>query len=255
MKHNMPKTSTEKLMQPEELKALTKESYEEGYKELVRLLNLEFKKAATSGKFMITITIPPLFKKDIIPQLEEMGYKVGEMVSYDANEDEIVNVDLIDIDAKGMIFKMPCAIKDIKKGDIIMHNGVPVFVTSIEDGIQVTDVAAGEKKTILPTKSMFGFDFVTKVVSMIDFTGNTASENNPFGNLMPLMLMCGDGGLKENLIPMMFLMNQTNGENQGAFAFDMSNPLLLMALMQDKGGSESNDFFTMMILGQMMKSK
>lgn len=181
--------------------------------------------------------------------------KVGEMVSYDANEDEIVNVDLIDIDAKGMIFKMPCAIKDIKKGDIIMHNGVPVFVTSIEDGIQVTDVAAGEKKTILPTKSMFGFDFVTKVVSIIDFTGNTASENNPFGNLMPLMLMCGDGGLKENLIPMMFLMNQTNGENQGASAFDMSNPLLLMALMQDKGGSESNDFFTMMILGQMMKSK
>lgn len=177
------------------------------------------------------------------------------MVSYDANEDEIVNVDLIDIDAKGMIFKMPCAIKDIKKGDIIMHNGVPVFVTSIEDGIQVTDVAAGEKKTILPTKSMFGFDFVTKVVSMIDFTGNTASENNPFGNLMPLMLMCGDGGLKENLIPMMFLMNQTNGEDKGASAFDMSNPLLLMALMQDKGGSESNDFFTMMILGQMMKSK
>lgn len=27
---------------------------------------------------MITITIPPLFKKDIIPQLEEMGYKVEE---------------------------------------------------------------------------------------------------------------------------------------------------------------------------------
>lgn len=78
MKHNMPKISTEKLMQPEELKALTKESYEEGYKELVRLLNLEFKKAATSGKFMITITIPPLFKKDIISQLEEMGYKVEE---------------------------------------------------------------------------------------------------------------------------------------------------------------------------------
>lgn len=69
------------------------------------------------------------------------------------------------------------------------------------------------------------------------------------------VLMSGDGGLKENLIPMMFLMNQTNGENQGTSAFDMSNPLLLMALMQDKGGSESNDFFTMMLLSQMMKSK
>lgn len=76
MKYNMPKTPKEKLMQPEELKALTKESYEEGYKELVRLLNLEFKKAATSGNSMITITIPPLFRKDIIPQLEEMGYEV-----------------------------------------------------------------------------------------------------------------------------------------------------------------------------------
>lgn len=181
--------------------------------------------------------------------------KMGEMVSYDTDKDEIVNVDLIDIDAKGMIFKMPCAIKDIKKGDIIMHNGVPVFVTSTENGIQVTDVAAGEKKTILPTKSMFGFDFVTKVVSMIDFTGITASEDNPFGNLMPLMLMSGDGSLKENLIPMMFLMNQTNGENKDTPAFDMSNPLFLMALMQDKGGSESNDFFTMILLSQIMKSK
>lgn len=84
----------------------------------------------------------------------------------------------------------------------------------------------------------------------------------PNGNTSPIYLCkcdcgneCGDGGLKENLIPMMFLMNQTNGEDKGASAFDMSNPLLLMALMQDKGGSESNDFFTMMILGQMMKSK
>lgn len=90
---------------------------------------------------------------------------------------------------------------------------------------------------------------------MVDFTGIIASEDNPLGNLMPLMLMCGDGGLKENLIPMMFLMNQTNGKNKDTPAFDMSNPLLLIALMQDKGGSESNDFFTMMLLSQMMKSK
>lgn len=89
---------------------------------------------------------------------------------------------------------------------------------------------------------------------------NILIETAKYGRLadefsMPPMLMNGDGGLKENLIPMMFLMNQTNGEDKGASAFDMSNPLLLMALMQDKGGSESNDFFTMMILGQMMKSK
>lgn len=51
MKHKMSETPKEKLMQPEELKALTKESYEEGYKELVRLLNLEFKKGGDFRKF------------------------------------------------------------------------------------------------------------------------------------------------------------------------------------------------------------
>lgn len=76
--HKEPKTSKEEIMQPEELKALTKESYEEGYKELVRLLNLEFKKAASRGNSLISFTIPSLFRKDIIPQLEEMGYKVKD---------------------------------------------------------------------------------------------------------------------------------------------------------------------------------
>lgn len=79
MKHNISKTAKEELMSPKELKVLT---YEEGYKELVRLLNLEFKKAATSGKSMITFTIPPLFKKDIIPQLKEMGYTVRDIYSF-----------------------------------------------------------------------------------------------------------------------------------------------------------------------------
>lgn len=35
MKHNISKTAKEELMSPKELKVLTKESYEEGYKELV----------------------------------------------------------------------------------------------------------------------------------------------------------------------------------------------------------------------------
>ena len=63
-----------------------------------------------------------------------------------------------------------------------------MFVTGTEDGIHVIDVAAGEKKEILPTKSMFGFDFVTKIVSLIDFSAMNASADQPFGNMLPLMI-------------------------------------------------------------------
>lgn len=174
----------------------------------------------------------------------------GEIVSYDKSKDEIVNVDLIDFNAEGMIYAMPVAIKDIKKGDVIRHtNGNAVFVTSVENGIHVVDVAAGEKKEIIPTKSMFGFDFVTKIVSLIDFSAAGASKDAPFGNMLPLMLMAdGNKNMKDMILPMM-LMNGGSLGNLGSL--DMSNPLMLMAFM---GGSEGKDFFPMLMLNQMMTS-
>ena len=174
----------------------------------------------------------------------------GEIVSYDKSKDEIVNVDLIDFNAEGMIYAMPVAIKDIKKGDVIRHtNGNAVFVTSVENGIHVVDVAAGEKKEIIPTKSMFGFDFVTKIVSLIDFSAAGASKDAPFGNMLPLMLMAdGNRDMKDMILPMMLM----NGGSFGNFgSLDMSNPLMLMAFM---GGSEGKDFFSMLMLSQMMTS-
>ena len=174
----------------------------------------------------------------------------GEIVSYDKNKDEIVNVDLIDFNAQGMIYAMPVAIKDIKKGDVIRHtNGNAVFVTSVENGIHVVDVAAGEKKEIIPRKSMFGFDFVTKIVSLIDFSAAGASKDAPFGNMLPLMLMAdGNRDMKDMILPMMLM----NGGSFGNFgSLDMSNPLMLMAFM---GGSEGKDFFPMLMLSQMMTS-
>lgn len=173
----------------------------------------------------------------------------GEIVSYDKQKNEIVNVDLIDFDAKGMIYAMPCAIKDVHVGDVIRHtNGNAVFVVSTDGGIHVVDVAAGEKKEILPTKSMFGFNFVTKIVTLIDFSGLSASEDQPFGNLLPLMLLGdrkGGSGMKD-MLPLMLLMG---GNGSALGGLDMSNPLMLMALM---GGSEGNDFFPIMMAMNLM---
>lgn len=68
------------------------------------------------------------------------------------------------------MYKMPVPIKDIKDGDIIIHNRVPMFVVEVyEKTLGVIDIYSGESKTIILSKSPFGFDFATKVVSIIDF--------------------------------------------------------------------------------------
>lgn len=174
----------------------------------------------------------------------------GNMVSYDRQNGEIVDVDLIDFNAENMVYAMPCAIKDVKVGDVIRHvNGNAVFVTSTEGGIHVVDVAAGEKKEILPTKSMFGFDFVTKIVSLIDFSAMNASADQPFGNMLPLMMLSDNKSSMRDMLPMMMLMNSGN-----LGSFDMSNPLMMMAFMGN-GGSESNDFFPMVMVMQLMSEQ
>ena len=174
----------------------------------------------------------------------------GDIVSYDKEKNEIVNVDLIDFGAKDMIYAIPCAIKDVHVGDVIRHtNGNAVFVTSVDNGIHVVDVAAGEKKEILPTKSMFGFDFVTKIVTLIDFSSMNASAEQPFGNLLPLMFLGENSSNMKEILPMLMLMGGMNGASPNAFSFDMNNTLMLMALM---GGSKDNDFFPMMLMAGMM---
>lgn len=176
----------------------------------------------------------------------------GEMVSYDPSTNEIVNVDLIEFDVENMIYAIPCAVKDIKVGDVILHtNRNPVFVIDIEDGIKVVDVVEGEKKEILPTKSIFGFNFVTKIVSLVDFSSisASASEDSPFGSLLPLIMMSNSkGNSMKDILPMMTLMRGDSGLGN----LDLSNPLMLMALT---GGSEGTDFFQTMMMTQIINQK
>lgn len=191
-------------------------------------------------------------------KLSHLGVAVknsaGEMVSYDPEKKEIVNVDLINFGRKELVWYMPSAIKDIKVGDAILHNNKVMFVVSTEKDIRAVDVTEGEKKTILPTKSMFGFDFVTKVVTMIDFGKIGADNDNPFGNLLPLMLLGGEGEM--NFDFKTFLMMQALGGNKdGNFNFDMSNPLVMMALLSREEGSRGGSFDALPFLMMMMNKK
>ena len=162
-------------------------------------------------------------------------------VAYDKATGKIMDVDVLKFDGAKYLYKMPCAIQNVAVGDVIVHNHKPVIVTAVNGTVlTAVDIAVNEQKDIIPTRNMFNFDYVTKVVSLFDFIGGfKADANNPFGNMLPLILM-NDSNNKD-MLPMLFMMN-------GNTNFDFSkNPMMLYFLMGDKG-SNSNEMLPLMML-------
>lgn len=176
----------------------------------------------------------------------------GVWVSYNAKSGELIDVDILNFDGRKFMFKMPVAIKDIKVGDIVVHNRIPMFVIGIDNGIVAVDPRAGEEKKIIPTTNMFGFNFVTKVVSMFNAVGQAPTPDAPFGNMLPFMLMSEDN---KDIDPMMlmFMMNQNGGAGTG---FDMSNPMMWYFLMGKDGKTNSDMLpFMMMMMGMNQQTQ
>lgn len=126
-----------------------------------------------------------------------------EWHTYDAANQKIVDVSdfSFSLGDTPILYKMPVAPTAVAVGDLILHNGVPVYVIDFENaankaaGIIVIDTDSNERKTILPVCNVFNFNFITKVVSLFNFgTGanslfGTPSADQPFGNILPMMMM------------------------------------------------------------------
>lgn len=156
----------------------------------------------------------------------------GNYVVWDKENENILNVDILNFNGDGLMYKMPVPIKDIKDGDIIIHNKVPMFVVAVyEKTLGVIDLYSGESKTIILSKSPFGFDFATKVVSIIDFgamSDGAPSEDNPFGSMWPFLMLNGS----DSIDPMMLaLMCAGKG--------DSVNPMMMYALLASKGNNDN----------------
>ena len=152
----------------------------------------------------------------------------GEWVSYNPDSREIINVDVFNMaDGGKYMYKMPVAIADVKEGDIVIHNRVPMFVTAINENgtFEVTDVRAGETKNIIPTRNMFGFNFMTKVVSMFGAFANAPTADQPFGNMLPFLMLNGENG--KDIDPMMFMFMMNQGGNNGM------NPMMWYFMFKD----------------------
>lgn len=167
--------------------------------------------------------------------------EAGVWVSYDANTKSVIDVDILNFrDMNRYIYKMPIAMKDIAVGDMVIHNKVPMFVNEItpEGKIVVIDIYAGEEKIIMPTKSPFGFNFITRVISLFDGVFQPASKENPFGNMwMFAMLSDGNFDMKDMLMLSMMTGNNIAGN---------VNPMMLMAMADSK--DKANDWILPMML-------
>jgi hypothetical protein len=165
----------------------------------------------------------------------------GKYVSYDKNSGNIMDVEIFNFDAQKFLYKMPVAVNAVAVGDIVVHMRKAMFVSAVNGNrISVVDIYNGEVKDIMPTTSPFGFNFITKVVSLIDMSG--ANADTPFGNLLPL-LMLGEGQDFKDILPMMFLTGNT-----GVFGNMVQNPLMLYALMGDNGNAK--DILPFLLMSQ-----
>ena len=152
----------------------------------------------------------------------------GVWVSYDKGSDQIVDVDILNFDGGKYFYKFPVALNAVGIGDVIVHNRKPMFVTgTVEGRLVCIDVVAGEEKTVVPTVNMFGFNFVTKVISLFDNFVGGADTTKPFGNMRPFLMLSGDN---KDLDPMMLMCMM--GQNGGNMSF---NPMMLYFMSQTKG--------------------
>lgn len=158
----------------------------------------------------------------------------GIYQAYDKKNGEIMDVDIFNFKADNMFFKMPVGIDAIEAGDVIIFNRRPCFVFGFSEqgDVIAIDIAMGEKKTIMPTRSPFGFNFITKVVSLVDgMFGSAPSAENPFGNMWMFAMMDDNSSMKD-MLPMMML---TNGNIGGTM-----DPMMLYFMMKDGKGADDS---------------
>ena len=192
---------------------------------------------------------------EIAYSMQGIAYKTkdGDYVCYNTETEELLNV-------SQMIFNMPIVVmplskKDLKVGDIIQHNNQFVIVKEISDkdkGIKIIKPNEQETAVIIPMKSIFGFDFYSKVINIFENVSIEADQNNPFGNMLPLLMM-GDKENNDSLLPMMMMMNSNKDINSMLPLLMMGNKentdSLLPMMMMMNNNKDMNSMLPLLVMG------
>lgn len=190
------------------------------------------------GNIFKNMQFGKLETNDIKYSMKGIAFKTtdGDYVCYnpDSTFTNVANM-VMDIP----IFAMPVSKDQIKVGDVIKHNDTWVIVNDVTSSeIKVAKPWTKEIVSVIPETSIFGFSFYTKVMNPFENFGITATADNPFGNILPFMLMSGGTKNSNDMLMMMLAF--------GGGKIDFSNPMMMYMLMGDNGNT--NDMLMMMLL-------
>lgn len=160
----------------------------------------------------------------------------GDYVTYN---DNFTFTNVADMIIDMPIFAMPVSREQISVGDVIRHNDTWVIVNEVSSTeIKVAKPWTKEIVTVIPETSIFGFSFYTKIMNPFEGLGKEANADNPFGNILPFLMIQNDDG--DSMNPMMMAMMFGGGK------IDMSNPMMMYMMM-----SQNKEIDPMMIMLMM----
>ena len=142
------------------------------------------------------------------------------------------------------IYVMPVGKDQIKVGDIIKYFDKWVMIAQIDNTtITTIDPWTREIRVIIPEKSVFGFDYYTKVIDIFSGFNINADSSTPFGSMLPFMMMSD----KSDIDPMMIMM-MMNGQNLN----DMNPMMMYMMMSKDSDIKKDNMLPFMMMINNGM---
>ena len=163
--------------------------------------------------------------------------KNNKWVSYDKETQTLIDVDIINIniDSKKIFFKIPKSVSSVDIGDIVVHNDIPVFVEEVKGNkFVVINPYEGTELTIIAPTSPYGYNYLPVIISLTDFFP-IADNNNPFGNLLPIIL-AENGNSAGVLMALLAANDDIDIDPMLLLACSSGNfnPYLLMALQKNK---------------------
>ena len=130
--------------------------------------------------------------------------KDGKYVTYNKENNKLLDVSMFAFDCPNMIMKMPTMINQLVRGDLIEYNSEKVIVLE-NSGLnifKILSMTTGEIKDVIHIENQFGMNFYIKYMSFMDMQG----MNNPM-----MMGMMGQGF---NPMMQMYFMNNMNLNNE-----------------------------------------
>ena len=219
---------TVELVESSKNSQLNKNNRKEENKMFNRILNnLEF--GSCDNEVKMSIYGPAFLSRD------------GGYVAF--NSDEMIDVTGATFDFECM-YKMPVSFADVDIGDYIWHNGrfVRVIEETDRNSMICMDMFNKEEVTVIPVTNIFGFNFFTKLVNLVDgiFEDNVVDEEHPFGSMLPFLMMNNSNNNdSSNAFMMYMMMNKDHADFT-------SNPFMLMALMNNNSNNNMLPMFLMM---------